>query len=175
MNSTNSHKIRHKKCANDVFYTPQTAVLEHLELLKPIVKKGDVIYDAFAGKGGYYNEYAKMFPDCEYCYTEIEEGSDFFEYNKKVDVIVTNPPYSILTKIFKKCVELQPRVISFLMGQMNLTIKRIQTMNENGYYLTGVHLIRVHGWFGTSQILTFTKSTIKDQCITFTDTIHYTK
>jgi len=157
MKSAISHNIRNNPVANDVFYTPLSLVRIHLEKMKKYVKEGDYILDGFFGSGNYFNLYEEFLPNCFYDFTEIEMGKDFLLYDKKVDMIISNPPYSIINPILAKCIQLNPRVISLLLGIHNLTAKRIQLLNNNGYYLDDIHFTKVHKWFGMSIILTFIK------------------
>ncbi len=53
--------------------------------------------------------FLKYMPDAEWC--EIEEGRDFFNYNKKVDWIITNPPYSIYDKFLDHCFHISANVV----------------------------------------------------------------
>ena len=43
-----------------------------------------------------------------------------------------------------KSVELKPRVISYLIGVNNLTARRIEFMNNNGYYLAKIKMLKVY-------------------------------
>lgn len=40
--------------------------------------------------------FTDLLPDSDWC--EINENKNFFEYNEKVDWIISNPPYSIMRK-----------------------------------------------------------------------------
>lgn len=85
----------------DIVYTP-TYVSKHIiETLNPTGK----ILDPCKGDGAFY----KFLPEgSEYC--EIREGKDFFTYNKKVDWIIGNPPYSIFEDFLKKSFEIADNV-----------------------------------------------------------------
>jgi len=161
--------IKLRANAKDVFYTPLPLVKTHLEYIKEYVADGDVIFDGFYGTGNYYNMFSEIFPKNTFDYTEITLGKDFFEYDKKIDVICSNPPYSILQKVLEKSVALNPHTISYLIGVHNLTAKRIEYMNQNGYYLTKVTFLKVFKWFGMSAIVVFRKggknSIEFDRCI----------
>lgn len=158
-------KIKKRPSSNDIFYTPINLVETHLQYVKKYVVDGDVILDGFYGTGNYYNSYSKFFKG-SFEYTEIEMGKDFFEYEKKVDVIISNPPYSIIDKILEKSVSLEPHTISYLIGQNNLTCKRIEYMNTNGYFLDRLFFTKVFKWFGMSCIVVFTKKSTKN-CIDY--------
>jgi len=151
MNSTTSHKIKHRKEAKDIFYTPLTVVKKHIESVNSI--PADKWLDPFAGKHIYYDN----FPTENKDYTEIQENKDFFTYTNQVDIICTNPPYSILDKVLEHSVKLNPRVISYLLVEGKMTPKRIEFMNTNGYSLTGMYMCKVFKWYGMAVAYTFTK------------------
>ena len=167
MTSNINHKIKKREKANDVFYTPITLVNQHLKMIERYVDEEDIILDPFYGTGNYYNSYKDFFKKNNiFEFTEIELGLDFFEYKKDVDIIVSNPPYSIIDKVLEKSVLLKPHTISYLIAIHNLTAKRIEYMNNNGYYLDKLYLTKVFKWFGMSVIVIFTKKA-KDNCIMF--------
>lgn len=99
MKSSIANTIKNRKVHNDVFYTPISLVRVHLEKMKKYVEEGDYILDGFYGSGNYYNLYKEYLPNCNYDFTEIVMGKDFLLYDGKVDMIVSNPPYSILNAI----------------------------------------------------------------------------
>ena len=82
-----------------------------------------------------------------------------------MDIICSNPPYSIIDKILEKSVALNPRVISYLIGVNNLTAKRIEYMENNGYGLKKIHMCKVWKWFGMSFIVQFEKG--EKSCMSF--------
>ena len=79
-----------------------------------------VWYDPFKNSGSYYNQ----FPSDNKKWSEILENKDFFDFNEEVDVIVSNPPYSMIDKVLEKSVSLKPMIISYLLGINNLTAKK---------------------------------------------------
>jgi hypothetical protein len=166
MSSIINTSIKKREKSNDIFYTPIQLVEKHLEYVKEYVAEEDVIFDGFYGTGNYYNSYSKFFKNNKFEYTEIEMGKDFFEYDKKVNVIISNPPYSIIDKVLEKSVSLDPHTISYLIGQNNLTCKRIEYMNSKGYYLDKLFFTKVFKWFGMSCIVVFTKKSTKN-CIDY--------
>ena len=152
MNTNTGHSIKKRTKANDVFLTPVILAKKHIEMI-PYVK-GEIWYDPFKNIGNYFNN----FPSPETSkWSEILEGKDFFEFDEKVDVICSNPPYSMITKVIEKSIELQPRVISYLIGMGNLTTKRIEDLNKAGYGLKKLRMLKVHQWYGMSFIVHFEK------------------
>jgi hypothetical protein len=160
MTSSISHNIRHRTSANDKFYTPSSLVKIHLDKFE--IPDGSVIFEPFYGDGAYFKQMTEKFPNCKFEYTEIDLGLDFFEFNGTVDYIISNPPYSIIDKVLEKSVSLKPKIISYLIGFGNITAKRIEYMNKNGYFIIDFHLTKVFKWYGMSLIITFSNTTDKN-------------
>ena len=148
MSSSSSHQIKKRDNANDVFITP-------LELAKKAIDMVDyqenfVWYDPFKNSGSYYNQFPS---ECEKEWSEILDGKDFFEFDKDIDVICSNPHYSMLDKVIQKSIELKPSTINYLIGINNLTARRIEMLNKAGYGLTKIHMCKVWKWYGMSIIV----------------------
>jgi hypothetical protein len=165
MSSHTSTKIKNREKPNDVFYTPINLVNKHISMIDYI--ESDIWYDPFYGEGAYYNN----FPTVNKIWTEISKGKDFFSFTEKCDIICSNPPYSILDDVLKKSVELNPKCISYLIAMHNLTPTRIEYMNNNGYYLNKLHMMKVRGWYGFSCIVVFQKNC--NNCISSERTNYY--
>ena len=151
MSSAISHKIKNKKVANDVFITPLELSKNHINFID--YKDDDKWLDPCKNNGSYYNQ----FPNNNKDYCEILENKDFFDYNEPVDIIIQNPPYSLMDKWINKNIELKPRIISFLIGIGNLTAKRIETLKKSGYGLTKMKMLKVFKWYGMSLLVVFEK------------------
>ena len=166
MKTNINHKIKNRENANDVIYTPLELVKTHLKIIQPLINDNDIIFDPFYGAGAYYNLFEFYFKkNNTFDYTEIELKKDFFKYDKEVDIIVSNPPYSILDLVFEQSVKLKPRIISYLIGINNLTPKRIEFMNSKGYKIINLHICKVYKWFGMSIIVLFSKD--GENCINY--------
>ena len=152
--TTTGNKIKYRQKANDVFITPTEVVKQHISMIDERYKH-DIWLDPFKNTGSYYNNFPET---CQKKWTEILEDKDFFLFNEKVDVICSNPPFSLITPVLKKCIELQPNVIAFIFGALNLTPLRLKLMEDNGYYLTKHHMTRVKNWFGTTLLLVWEKN-----------------
>lgn len=72
----------------------------------------------------------------------------------------------MIDKILIKSVDLNPHTISYLLGQHNLTCRRIEYMNLHGYFIDKLFFTKVYKWFGMSLIVVFTKKAIKN-CIEY--------
>lgn len=75
----------------DIYMTPAAVAREVVDRFKP---KGRIL-DPCRGRGAFFD----LMPGAEWC--EIREGRDFFDWTKKVDWIVSNPPYSIFTQFME--------------------------------------------------------------------------
>jgi hypothetical protein len=79
------------KSYSDVHFTDGKIARDIVEHFKP----SGIVFEPFRGDGSF----SKHLPSGhEWC--EITEGIDFFLYQKKVDWIITNPPFSCLTDVF---------------------------------------------------------------------------
>jgi hypothetical protein len=141
--------IKNRDKPNDIFLTPRPLAKLAIDMVD--VDEADVWFDPFRNTGNFYDQ----FPTDNKVWTELLEGRDFFEFNDKVDVICSNPPFSILDKVFEHVIELNPRVIIFVLGFMNLTPKRCHKMQVHGYEITKLHICNVKGWFMSTIVVCF--------------------
>jgi len=149
--SNTSHKIKQRENPNDIFITPIKLAKYNIDMIE--YKDDELWYDPFKNNGSYYNQ----FPNDNKKWSEILEDKDFFTFDEKVDIICSNPPYSMIDKVLEKSVELNPRIISYLIGVNNLTAKRMEYMENNGYYITKIHMCKVFKWYGMSMIVVWEK------------------
>ena len=96
MSSSVSHKIKSRKEANDIFITPLELAKKHIDMID--YNDDEIWLDPCKNNGNYYNQY----PNDNKDWCEILDNKDFFEYDKKVDIICQNPPYSIINKWIDK-------------------------------------------------------------------------
>lgn len=169
-----SHSIKSKVSRNDKIYTPQKLVQKHIDLVRHLIMPTDVLFEPFAGQGAYLDGLRTNFPTNEIKQTEIDNGTDFFEFNEYINCIVSNPPYSMIDNVLKHSVELNPRVISYLIGVINLTPKRIYYMNQNGYFIENLFICKVRGWFSMTVAVTFSNQITKN-CVEFERTEYNNK
>ena len=94
-----------KSTPNDVVMTPNESAIKIIEHFKP---KGSIL-EPCRGEGAFYNN----FPNTDKDWCEISEGKDFLTYNKKVDWIITNPPFSIFDLFLTKSLEISDNVVFF--------------------------------------------------------------
>lgn len=92
---------------------------------------------------------------------EIEDGNDFFDWQKKVDWVIGNPPYHQSWLFTKKALDIATIGIAWLVNNQalnsHLTPKRIELMQENGFYLQKIQVVADKRWFGRYYFLIFAK------------------
>ena len=114
----------------------------------------------FYGKGAFYN----LFADNPKDYTEIDLGLDFFNIpdDFETDFIITNPPYSIMTSIIEKMMNMTNlKGFGLLVNNLTMTPKRLQTFEENGFYPTDLYMMNIYNWFGYTYFWFFEKLDVK--------------
>ena len=79
---------------DEAYYFHQTPEQLAIDLLKQIpIETGDILFEPFKGEGAIYNNFPK---DTTNLYTEIQEGSDYRDYDDlKFDWIISNPPFRL--------------------------------------------------------------------------------
>ena len=100
MSASSSHTIKKRKNANDIFITPLELAKKHIDLIP--YNENDMWLDPCKNDGSYFNQFPT--DNKEYC--EILEDKDFFNYQGEPDIIIQNPPYSVLDIWIKKNIEL---------------------------------------------------------------------
>jgi hypothetical protein len=117
----------------DVFYTPEWAVVDMIKFFKP---KGEIL-DPCTGKGIFLKHLPK---DSYWC--EITEGRDFFDWNKKIDWVVGNPPYSLFAKWIYHSMEIAKNILYLIpCDKPFISMKMLNKMREWG----SVKHMRVYG------------------------------
>mgnify|MGYP003115684357 CR=1 FL=1 len=167
MSSKISHSIKQRSKPKDVFITPKPLAKLAIDMVQDTLEDqlgtidGKLVeeivwYDPFKNSGSYYNQFPEPLEgQMPHHWSEILEGRDFFKFNGKCEVICSNPPYSMLDKVFKKCIDINPWIINLLIGVGNLTARRIEMMEKAGYGLTKLHMCKVYKWYGMSYIVQF--------------------
>ena len=76
---------------SDVVYTPDDVARDVVSFFRP----SGVVLDPCKGAGAFL----QYMPNAEWC--EIRDGKDFFAWDKPVDWIVSNPPYSVFSDFLR--------------------------------------------------------------------------
>ena len=92
--------------ASDTVHTNDNTAQWIVDYFKPSGK----ILDPSSGDGAFFDKFRNK----ERFKCEIKEGNDFFHWDKKVDWIITNPPYSIYDDFLKHAFEIADNVVFFV-------------------------------------------------------------
>ena len=139
-----------KTSPNDVVYTPKPVALKMISMCN--ITPEMTVLDCSRGGGVFYDN----LPPCKKDWCEITDGKDFFEYNERVDLIISNPPYSLWNKWLQKTMELTDR-FCYVMGNFNMTDSRIRDIHNKGFGITQLHLVKIDWWFGSTYLVVFEK------------------
>lgn len=158
MKSEIAHNIKHRKVANDEFYTPEKLAKKLIKLVP--LERMEIVLDPAKGKGAFFNN----FPE----YTINQATDDFFNFTKKQNWLITNPPYSKIDDWLKHSCELATKGFAYLLGFHNLTPRRIELCEKQGFHITRIHLCKVFKWFGISAFVVWEKRVKKNPSIYLT-------
>ena len=130
------------------------------DLLKLITIKGSVL-DAGSGKNKvWFNNLKGEKYECE-----IEDGCDFYAWDKKVDWIVSNPPFHESWKFTEKAVGIARKGIAWLINNQalnsHMTPARLDWLREQGFTYSKIHVVADKRWFGRFYFIVLEKSTKK--------------
>ena len=104
----------------DTVYTKEETAIWIINYFKP---EGSIL-DASAGGNAFYNN----FTNGQKYRCEITEGIDFFRWDRVVDWIITNPPYSIYDCFLQHCFGIADNVVLFVPLAKAFKSNKVQKM-----------------------------------------------
>jgi len=133
---------------NDCIYTPIEMARKIVNFINP---KGCIL-EPCRGDGAFTSVFDSMELKYEWC--EIQEGIDFFDKKStNANWMITNPPFSKVTKFLKKTIELGIPNIALLVTINSIWMNgKLNLLKDNGYQLKEIHFIespyfrRMNGW-----------------------------
>ena len=163
MNTSIGHKIKgNKNKDKDKVYTPHEVAVDCMDKIKYKIKPHHHLFESFYGKGVFYD----LFGDNPKDYTEIDMGLDFFDIPNDIetDYIITNPPYSIMTEIINKMMNMTNlKGFGILVNNLTMTPARLQRFEDAGFYPTDLYIFKINSWFGYCNFWFFEKLESKPQ------------
>lgn len=111
------------KNRNDLVFTPFPLAKKIIDHFNPTGK----ILDPSCGEGAF----SSQMPGSDWC--EITKGKDFFDYNKKVDWIVTNPPWSKIREFLRHGYEIADNIVYLITINHVFTKARLRDMRKNDF------------------------------------------
>jgi len=122
-----------KSTPNDVVMTPNKSAIKIIKHFKP---EGSIL-EPCRGEGTFYNNFTNE--DKDWC--EISEGKDFLQYNKKVNWIITNPPFSIFDEFLIHSFKIADNIVFFCpLNKVFKSIKIDQEIHNYGGIKEVIHM-----------------------------------
>lgn len=123
---------------NDKVYTPEFIVDEVLAIFLPMITEKQTVLEPFKGGGAFYDKLPAERTD----WCEIDQGVDFLTYNKHVDWIITNPPYSIFKVILPKMLEVADNIVLVIpVNKLLSSMPRLMDIKRAGSNIKQVHYL----------------------------------
>tara|TARA_R110000787_G_C13186624_1_gene422489 strand:- start:46 stop:585 length:540 start_codon:yes stop_codon:yes gene_type:complete len=124
-------------------------------------KDDDIVMEPCLGNGAFYDS----FPVSEYnkVWCEINRGIDYLNYDGLVDYTISNPPFvprKLFWQFHQKAMETTNKGIYWLVNMSSLNVftpKRLEEMNDKGWYINGFIIVADKRWFGRYCFLKITK------------------
>lgn len=124
---------------SDKVYTPDHIVDEVMEIFNPQIGDEELILEPFKGGGAFYDKFPSR---CLKEYCEIDEGVDFMGYTKRVDWIITNPPYSIFKEILPHCLSLADEIVLVIpVNKILSSMPRLMDIVKSGHNIKHIHYL----------------------------------
>ena len=167
MNKLIQKKVN-KTSAQDNKQTP-TDLAQKLINMVPF-KPTDSLYEPFHGDGNFYN----LFPtENVKFWSEIKQDKDFFDFEDNCDWVISNPPWSKITRILDKLVKICNTGFALLIHSLTISPNRIKFIEDNGFVITKYHMVKVTGWFSHSVFIICEKKTDNNcSCVSFDNTVY---
>ena len=109
-----------KATAADTVYTNKKTADWIIDYFNP---SGSIL-EPSAGRDVFFNQ----FKNVEKYRCEIRDGVDFFDWDKKVDWIITNPPYSIYDQFLEHAFDVADNVVFFVPIAKAFKSNKVQNM-----------------------------------------------
>ena len=146
-------------------YTPKSLAKELVSSVN--IEPTDRLLEPFAGGDAFYDAFPVENPK-DWC--EITRGKDFFTYDKKCDIIITNPPFfsmdgnrtPMLFDCLWKCIQVAEKKVCFLIATRCLiafTPKRLDRIAQEGWSIAHIKVVNIKEWVGRYYFVTFEKNT----------------
>jgi hypothetical protein len=139
--------------SNAFHYTNKEMVKELLSIT-PILYT-DSILDAGSGHNKVWYNTVNVVEKYE---CELDDGNDFFAWNKKVDWVIGNPPFDNGWLFLDKASTIADKGIGFL-GNLSFlnstTPRRLQILSDKGFECNKIHIVSDARWFGRYYYMIF--------------------
>ena len=118
---------------NDVVFTPIEWARDIVDFFRP----SGTCLDPCRGESAFFDELPEPKLWCE-----ISEGVDFFEFDGKVDWIISNPPYSLFSRWLDHSLKVADHIVYLI--PVNKLLSSLQKLHKV-YQFGGIAHIRYYG------------------------------
>jgi len=116
---------------NDVVYTPDFLAQQIVEWIKPT----GVVLEPCAGNGAFVKAITNY--GCEVLQCEITNGTNFFDFHRQVDWIITNPPWSDARRFMLHSMTLSNNIAFLITINHVIALKaRVRDIKQRGFWMT---------------------------------------
>jgi uncharacterized protein YdaL len=124
-------------------YTNEKMVKDLIDTIE--FSSSDSVLDAGSGKNKvWYNNISDLVDKKYEC--EIEDGVDFFNWDKKVDWVISNPPFHLGKDFLLKAVDIAKKGIAFLINNQCLNSfllpSRLEILRKKGFYIQSIRVVQ---------------------------------
>lgn len=149
----------------ELMQTPKDTAIQIIEYVSTQVNTNDLILEPFLGHGNIYNEITNPKDFCD-----TKDGINFFDYNKKTDYAISNPPFQILENgepknafilIINRLMEICNKGFFLLINHKlwsSLTVKRLRDWDSNGWVISKIKIFEIKKWYGRYYLVKFEKN-----------------
>jgi len=150
------HKLIKKQRVKEFYYTPIEVVILCLKELD--INKDETVLDAGSGKNKVWFNSVNVNEKYE---CEIEDGCNFYEWEREVDWVIGNPPFQEGWKFLEKASRIARKGIAFL-GNINfwncLTPRRLSILAQRGFWINKILILEISKWFGRYYFIIWTRN-----------------
>lgn len=83
---------------------------------------------------------------------ELDDGCDFYTWDREVDWVIGNPPYHESWKFTEKAISIARRGVAWLVNtpalNSHFTPRRLDLLKEKGFSYTKIHVVNDRRWHG---------------------------
>ena len=127
----------------DLVMTPPFVAKNIIDHFNPTGK----ILDPCRGQGAFYDQYPEY---CEKDWCELAEGKNFYDYQKKVNWIITNPPWSEIRKFILHGMIVADNIVYLTTINQYTTKARLRDIRDNHFGIKEFHYVKTppkeSGW-----------------------------
>jgi len=151
----------------ELMQTPKDIAEQIFNYCYTQMKAQDTILEPFLGHGNIYNTFIQ--PDNQKFYCDTKDGINFFDFDKKVDWAISNPPFQILQNgepinafilIINRLMKICDKGFFLLINHKlwsSLTVKRLREWSNNDWVISKIKIYEIKIWYGRYYLVKFEK------------------